>query len=191
MVKSLPPKPGGVSSIPARGPKIPYAEWLEKTNQTKAYKNRSNNVTNSIKNFKMVHIKKILKKKKKRRALATSNKSVHGLAPFPSLAPVPSSSDSPGLCAPPPPTMPGQVCSQLPTICAPPGDAPGLGCSFPGLRFLPHYHLLRENFLILTHLCLSAYLSRVSLSPHHNPHSRFLISVSVCGPPPCPEDIGA
>ena len=68
VVKSLPPKPGGVSSIPARGPKIPYAEWLEKTNQTKAYKNRSNNVTNSIKNFKMVHIKKILKKKKKKKS---------------------------------------------------------------------------------------------------------------------------
>ena len=58
VVKSLPPKPGGASSIPARGPKIPHAEWPEKTNQTKAYKNRSNNITNSIKNFKMVHIKK-------------------------------------------------------------------------------------------------------------------------------------
>ena len=58
VVKTLPSNPGGASSIPGQGVRIPLALQPE---QNKA-KNRGNIITNSIKTLKMVHIKK----KKKR-----------------------------------------------------------------------------------------------------------------------------
>ena len=54
VVKTLPSNPGGASSIPGQGVRIPLALQPE---QNKA-KNRGNIITNSIKTLKMVHIKK-------------------------------------------------------------------------------------------------------------------------------------
>ena len=62
VVKTLPSNAGREGLIPGRGAKIPHA--LRPKNQNI---NRSNIVTNSIKTLKkMVHIKKILGKKKKK-----------------------------------------------------------------------------------------------------------------------------
>ena len=55
MVKTLPSSAGGMDSVPAWGTKISHTK-----NQN--VNNRSSILTNSIKTFKMVHIKKILKK---------------------------------------------------------------------------------------------------------------------------------
>ena len=63
MIKTSPSKAGGAGSIPGQGVNIPHASGPKNQN----IKNRSNIVTNSIKTFKMVHRKKkILKKKRKK-----------------------------------------------------------------------------------------------------------------------------
>ena len=54
MVKILLFKAGGVGLIPGQGAKTPHAPQPKDKN----INNRSNNVTNSIKTFKMGHIKK-------------------------------------------------------------------------------------------------------------------------------------
>ena len=54
VVKTLPSNPGGASSIPGQGVRIPHALQPK---QNKA-KNRGNIIMNSIKTLKMVHIKK-------------------------------------------------------------------------------------------------------------------------------------
>ena len=59
-VRTSPSSAGGVGSIPGGRAKVPHASWLK--NQ-----NRSNIVTNSMKTFKMAHIKNILKKQKQKR----------------------------------------------------------------------------------------------------------------------------
>ena len=61
--KTLPSNAGGAGSIPGQGAKIPHASWPKHQNiKQKQYFNKFN------KNLKkkMVHIKKNLKKKKKR-----------------------------------------------------------------------------------------------------------------------------
>ena len=66
MVKISPSNAGGMASIPGWGAKILHDLWPKQQNLIK--KKRSNIVTNSIKNLKILHIKEILKKKKKRRS---------------------------------------------------------------------------------------------------------------------------
>ena len=51
----------GAGMTPGQGAKTPHASGPKHSNQGKT-KNRSNAVTNSIKTFKMVHIKKTYKK---------------------------------------------------------------------------------------------------------------------------------
>ena len=63
VIKTSPSNSEGVGSIPGQGAKIPHSSWPRKK---KTY-NRSNTVTNSIKTFLMVNVKKIFKKKKKTR----------------------------------------------------------------------------------------------------------------------------
>ena len=62
MVKTSPSNTGDAGSISGWGIKIPHSSWSK--NQSI---NRSNIVSDSIKTFKMVHIKKkkLLKRKKK------------------------------------------------------------------------------------------------------------------------------
>ena len=55
MVKTSPSNARGLGSIPAQGAKIPHAS--RQKNLKHINKNRSNIVANSIKTFKMVHIK--------------------------------------------------------------------------------------------------------------------------------------
>ena len=55
MVKTSPSNAGDVSSSPAGGAKILHASWSKHQHINN---NRSNTVTNSIKIFKMVHVKK-------------------------------------------------------------------------------------------------------------------------------------
>ena len=64
MVKTSPSNAGGMASIPGWGAKILHDLWPKQQNLIK--KKRSNIVTNSIKTLKIVHIKEILKKKKRR-----------------------------------------------------------------------------------------------------------------------------
>ena len=59
MVGVSPSNAGGAGLILGWGAKIPHASWPKTQNQ----KDRNNIVTISIRLFKMVHIKKILKKK--------------------------------------------------------------------------------------------------------------------------------
>ena len=59
VVKTSPSNAGGTGLIPGWGAKIPHA--LQPKNQN--IKNKSNIVTNSMKTLKMVHIKKIFKKR--------------------------------------------------------------------------------------------------------------------------------
>ena len=54
------PVQGGAGSIPGQGTKIPHASWSKYQN----INNKSNTVTNSLKTFKVVHVKKKKKKKK-------------------------------------------------------------------------------------------------------------------------------
>ena len=63
VVKTLPSSAGSVGSIPGWGAKIPHASWPKNQNiKQKQYCNKFN------KNFKkLVHIKKILKKRKKKK----------------------------------------------------------------------------------------------------------------------------
>ena len=60
MVKTSSSNGGGVGSIPGWGAKIPHASWPKNQN----IKNKSNIVTNSIRLYKMVHIKNKNKNKK-------------------------------------------------------------------------------------------------------------------------------
>ena len=59
LVKTLSFSAKGEGSIPGQGAEIPHGMWPKKQNTN----NRSNMSTNSIKTVKMVHIKKIFKKK--------------------------------------------------------------------------------------------------------------------------------
>ena len=59
MVKISRSSAGGAGLIPGQGTKIPHASWSKYQNRN----NRSNTVTNSLKTFKLVHVKK--KKNKK------------------------------------------------------------------------------------------------------------------------------
>ena len=61
MVKTLPSNAGGVGSIPGQGAKIPHASQPKNQNII-----QSNIVTNSVKNLKVVHIKKIKKQNLKK-----------------------------------------------------------------------------------------------------------------------------
>ena len=65
VVKISPSNAGGVGSILGLGAKIPHASWTKKTKTLKK-KKRWDNVTNSIKTLKMVHIKKKKKEKEKK-----------------------------------------------------------------------------------------------------------------------------
>ena len=59
-VKTLPSNAGGAGLIPGRGAKSPYASWPKNQNiKQKQYCNKFN------KDLRMVHIKKIFKKKKR------------------------------------------------------------------------------------------------------------------------------
>ena len=69
MVKIAHFNAGGVGSIPAREAKIPHASGPKTQNIEK----RNNVVMNLIKTLKMVHIKKILKEKKRKTALLRYN----------------------------------------------------------------------------------------------------------------------
>ena len=60
MVKTSPSNAGGASSIPGQGAKIPHA--LQPKNQT--HKQQKQHCNKFNREFKMVHIKKNLKKKK-------------------------------------------------------------------------------------------------------------------------------
>ena len=58
-VKTLPSRAAGAGSIPSQGAKIPHTSWPKNKNiKQKEYCNKFN------KDFKMVHIKKILKEEK-------------------------------------------------------------------------------------------------------------------------------
>ena len=60
VVKTLPSNAETEGLIPGQGTKILQALWQKKKKKnTKNIKNRSNVITNSIKTFKMVHIKKL------------------------------------------------------------------------------------------------------------------------------------
>ena len=65
MLKTLPSNAGGVGSVPELRPHGAHGQ------KTKT-QNRSNNTTNLIKTFKMVHIKKKILKKKTRCLEATA-----------------------------------------------------------------------------------------------------------------------
>ena len=69
MVKTAHSNAGGVGSIPGREAKIPHASGPKTPN----IEERNNVVMNSIKTLKMVHIKKILKKIKRKTALLRNN----------------------------------------------------------------------------------------------------------------------
>ena len=69
MVGTSPSNAWGVGLIPGWGARIPYASWPKSQNTN----NRGNIVTNSIKTFKMVHIKK---KKKQLKKIKPSNSPV-------------------------------------------------------------------------------------------------------------------
>ena len=63
-VKTSPSNAVGAGLTPCRGAEIPHASWPKTKKKETKTENRSNIVTNSMKILKMVHIKKILKKKK-------------------------------------------------------------------------------------------------------------------------------
>ena len=62
--KTLPSNAQGTGLIPDQGAKIPHALWPKKLkNKTEIKKKNRHNIENSIKTLKMVHTKKIFKKR--------------------------------------------------------------------------------------------------------------------------------